>query len=171
MIESREVSMNRRSLLNIATMTVFGLAALPGSAVAQQSGEHKLIPSQDIKWGPAPPSVPTGAQAAFLSGNPSKEGMFAFRLKLPKGYHIPPHTHPKPEIVTALSGTARLGMGTSADHGKAQVLPAGSFFALGPGSARYFFADAGSVVQLYRTGPRAIHYVNPQADPRHQTQQ
>jgi quercetin dioxygenase-like cupin family protein len=48
--------------------------------------------------------------------------MFAFRLKLPKGYHIPPHTHPKPEIVTVLSGTARLGMGTSADHGTCRLL-------------------------------------------------
>src|SRR5262249_10983124 len=51
-----------------------------GGAVAQQSGEHKLIPSQDIKWGPAPPSVPAGAQAAVLYGDPGKEGMFAFRL-------------------------------------------------------------------------------------------
>jgi hypothetical protein len=30
-------------------------------------------------------------------------GLFALRLKLPKGYHIPPHTHPKPEVVTILS--------------------------------------------------------------------
>jgi quercetin dioxygenase-like cupin family protein len=162
--------MNRCSLLNIVTLTVFGLAALPGSAVAQQPGEHKLIPSQDIKWGPAPPSVPAGAQAAVLYGDPGKEGMFAFRLKLPKGYHIPPHTHPKPEIVTVLSGTARLGMGTSADHGKAQVLPAGSFFALDPGSAHYFFADDETVIQLNSTGPWGINYVNPKDDPRQKTQ-
>jgi quercetin dioxygenase-like cupin family protein len=162
--------MNRCSLLNIATMTVFGLAALPGSAIAQQPGEHKLIPSQDIKWGPAPPSVPAGAQAAVLYGDPGKEGMFAFRLKLPKGYHIPPHTHPKPEIVTVLSGTARLGMGTSADHGKAQVLPAVSFFALDPGSAHYFFADDETVIQLNSTGPWGINYINPKDDPRQKTQ-
>jgi hypothetical protein len=28
-------------------------------------------------------------------------------LKVPRGYHIAPHTHPKPEIDTELSGTAR----------------------------------------------------------------
>src|SRR6266702_1977950 len=123
--------MNRRHLLNIAAMTVFGLAALPSIAVGQMD-EHKLIAPQDIKWGPAPPSVPPGAQAAVLYGDPGKEGMFAFRLKLPKDYHIAPHTHPKPEVVTVISGTARLGMGTNADRGKAQVLPAGSFFVMSP---------------------------------------
>lgn len=47
-----------------------------------------------------------GRSAAVLYTDPSKDGMFAFRLKVPKDYHIPPHTHPKPEIVTVLSGTA-----------------------------------------------------------------
>jgi len=157
--------MNRNHLLNIAAITVFGLAALPGSAVGQMD-EHKLITPQDIKWGPAPPSVPPGAQAAVLYGDPGKEGMFAFRLKMPKDYHIAPHTHPKPEIVTVISGAARLGMGTTADRGKAQVLPAGSFFALSPGSAHYFFADEDAVIQLNSTGPWGIDYVNAKDDPR-----
>jgi len=137
---------------------------------AQAMAEHKLIPPQDVKWGPAPPSVPPGAQAAVLYGDPGKEGTFAFRLKLPKDYQIPPHTHPKPEIVTVLSGTARLGMGATADRGKAQVLPAGSFFALEPGSPHYFFADEDTVIQLNSTGPWGITYVNPKDDPRQKTQ-
>ena len=68
--------------------------------------------------GAAPASVPKSAQAAAIYGDPSKEGLFALRLKLPKGYHIPPHTHPKPELVTVLSGTLRLGEGATADQGK-----------------------------------------------------
>ena len=163
--------MNRSSLLNIAAILAVGFAAgLPAGSVGQHAGEHKLIAPQDIKWGPAPPSVPPGAQAAVLYGDPGKEGMFAFRLKVPKDYHIAPHTHPKPEIVTVLSGTARLGMGTTADRDKAQVLPAGSFFALTPDSAHYFFADEETVIQLNSTGPWGINYVNPKDDPRQKTQ-
>ena len=56
--------MNRHTLFNIAAMTAIGLAALAGSAVSQETGEHKLISPEDIKWGPAPPSLPPGAQAA-----------------------------------------------------------------------------------------------------------
>ena len=162
--------MNRHTLLNMSAMTAIGLLALAGSAIGQEAGEHKLIPPQDIKWGPAPSSLPSGAQAAVLYGDPTKEGLFVFRLKVSQGYHIAPHTHPKPELVTVLSGTARLGMGATADHDTARVLPAGSFFALPPGSAHYFFADEDTIVQLNSTGPWGINYINPKDDPRPKTQ-
>ena len=137
--------------------------ALPAMA---QTMDHQLLAPNDMKWGKGPPSVPAGAEAVVLYGDLSKEGMFAFRLKLPKDYHIPPHTHPKPEIVTVLSGTVRLGMGDKADRAKAQVLPAGSFFALSPGSTHYFYADTDTVIQLNSTGPWGITYVNEKDDPR-----
>jgi quercetin dioxygenase-like cupin family protein len=145
---------------------ISSMVAITGLACTAMADEHAVIAAQDIKWGPAPASVPPGAQAAVLYGDPGKEGMFAFRLKVPKGYHIAPHTHPKPEIVTVLSGTVRLGMGTTPDHDKAQVLPAGSFFALTPGSAHYFYADEETVIQLNSTGPWGINYVNAKDDPR-----
>jgi quercetin dioxygenase-like cupin family protein len=91
-------------------------------------------------------------------------------LKLPKDYAIPPHTHPKPEIVTVLSGTVRLGMGDAADRSKAQPLPAGSFFALSPGMAHFVFFDEDTVIQLNSTGPWGLSYVNPKDDPRQKTQ-
>ena len=161
--------MNRGSFVVIIAVTAFGLAMLGGS-VAQQSGEHVMLAPQDIKWGTAPPVLPAGAQAAVLYGDPAQDILFAFRLKMPKGYHIPPHTHPKPEVVTVLSGTARLGMGATADHDKTQVLPAGSFFALSPGSAHYFYADEETAIQLNTVGPWGINYINPKDDPRQRTQ-
>lgn len=142
------------------------VAAAVAFTAAAQSMDHQLLAPKDIKWGKGPPSIPPGAEAAVLYGDLGKEGLFVFRLKLPKDYHIPPHTHPKPEIVTVLSGTARLGIGTTADRSKAQVLPAGSFFALSPGHAHYFFADEDTVIQLNSTGPWGITYVNPKDDPR-----
>jgi quercetin dioxygenase-like cupin family protein len=92
--------------------------------------------------------------------------LFAFRLKVPRGYHIPPHTHPKPEVVTVISGTFRLGMGEKADKAKAQVLPAGSFFALPPGMAHFAYADEDTVIQINSNGPWGLTYVNPADDPR-----
>jgi quercetin dioxygenase-like cupin family protein len=154
----------------IAFSVVVLSAIAAGALAAGTMGEHGIVPPQEIKWGPAPASIPAGAEAAVLYGDPGKDGLFALRLRMPAGYHIPPHTHPKPEIVTVISGTFRLGMGETASEDKGQALPAGSFFALEPGMAHYAFADEDTVIQLNSTGPWALTYVNPADDPRQQTQ-
>ena len=92
-----------KSISSAAMSALVGaLACCLTPAVAMD--EHKVLTPNDVKWGPAPASVPKGAQAAGIYGDASKEGLFALRLKLPKGYHIPPHTHPKPELVTVFLG-------------------------------------------------------------------
>ncbi|MPZ34302.1 MAG: cupin domain-containing protein [Rhodospirillales bacterium] len=146
-----------------------GLVAATSVALAPPAHtmeETKIVPVEEIKWGPAPPSIPPGAQVAVLYGDPGKEGLFALRLKLPKGYHIPPHTHPKPEVVTVVSGAFRFGMGEAADRAKAQPLAAGSLFACSPGMPHFVFADEDTVIQLNSNGPWGITYVNPKDDPR-----
>jgi quercetin dioxygenase-like cupin family protein len=151
-----------RSLLISGTM----LAALVCGSPVRAADDHKVLTPDEIKWGPAPPSIPKGAQAAAIYGDPSKDELFALRLKLPKGYHIPPHTHPKPEVVTILSGTLRLGQGATAEQSKAKPLPAGSFFAMTPGMQHYVYADEDTVLQLNSTGPWGLTYVNEKDDPR-----
>jgi hypothetical protein len=69
-----------------------------------------------------------------LYGDPAQEGMFALRIKAPKGYAIPPHTHPKPEVITVISGKFGLGMGQKADRAGTESLPAGSFSSMPPAS-------------------------------------
>jgi quercetin dioxygenase-like cupin family protein len=157
------------------TCLLVGAALALSTAVRSQPGlaeepAHKIITTDAVEWKAAPASLPAGAQAAVLYGDPAKDGLFAMRLKLPAGYHIPPHTHPKPEVVTVISGTARLGMGETADQEKAQRLPAGSFFALPPGMAHYAFTDEETVIQLNSFGPWAINYVRQEDDPRKKTQ-
>lgn len=144
-----------------STFAVLALAADPHQSV---------VAPKDIKWAPGPASIPKGAEAAVLFGDPSKEGPFAMRLKMPKGYRIAPHSHPKPEVVTVISGTFRIGMGDTADPGKAQALPAGGFFAFPPGMTHFASVDEETVVQVNSTGPWSINYVNPKDDPRKQTQ-
>ena len=144
------------------------IAAAGGPARA--ADEHTIISAQEIKWAAGPPSIPAGAEAAVLYGNPGKEGLFSLRLKMPKGYHIPPHTHPKPEVVTVISGSFRLGMGEKAEAGKGRALPAGSFLALPPGMAHFAYADEDTVIQLNSTGPWSLTYINPADDPRSKKQ-
>lgn len=149
-------------LVGIGALTAI-IAPLSPSLAAD---DHTIVTPSDIKWGAAPTSVPKGAEAAVLYGDPTKDGPFSMRLKMPAGYHIPPHTHPKPEIVTVISGTFQLGDGATADKSKAKSLPAGSFVALPPGMQHYAYADQEAVIQLNSIGPWGIAYVNEKDDPR-----
>jgi quercetin dioxygenase-like cupin family protein len=144
-------------------------ASIPLAVPAIAADDHRIVTPQEIRWSPGPPSLPKGAEYAVLFGDPSKEGLFAMRLKFPKGYRIPPHSHPKPEVVTVISGTFRIGMGEVPDPGKAQELPAGGLFAFPAGMAHYAAAEDDTIVQLNSTGPWGVNYVNPKDDPR-QTQ-
>ena len=143
-------------------------AALCGAATC--GGRTRRHEAQRREMGRGPALGAQGRGSGSDLRRPGKEGLFALRLKLPKGYHIPPHTHPKPEVVTVLSGTLRLGMGNTADQAKAEALPAGSFFAMEPGMAHYVYADEDTVLQLNSTGPWGLTYVNQKDDPRQKTQ-
>ncbi|RUX92278.1 cupin domain-containing protein, partial [Mesorhizobium sp. M7D.F.Ca.US.004.01.2.1] len=57
------------------------------------------INADEIKWGPAPAVLPAGAQIAVVAGDPSKDGIYVLRLKMPAGYKIPAHNHPTSEYV------------------------------------------------------------------------
>jgi quercetin dioxygenase-like cupin family protein len=160
--------MKRTSL--VATLAVGAIAGLVPTASSLATEDHKVLTAQEVKWSPAPPSLPKGAEIAVLFGDPSKDGLFAMRLKFPKGYQIAPHSHPKPEVVTVISGTFRIGMGDTADAGKAKPLPAGGFFAFAPGMTHFASTDEETIVQINSTGPWGLTYVNPKDDPRQKTQ-
>lgn len=146
------------------------LLAATGASSADTMGGHTIVSPEEVKWGPGPASIPPGTEAAVLYGDPSKAELFALRLKMPAGYAIPAHWHPKPEIVTVVSGTFLLGMGETADRDKARALPAGSFLALAPKMAHFAYAEGETVIQLNSTGPWSLTYVNPKDDPRQKTQ-
>jgi quercetin dioxygenase-like cupin family protein len=148
------------------TSSVILLGALTFAAPAIAADEHKVFTPSEVAWGPGPPSMPKGAQAVTLYGDASKEDLFVLRIKFPAGFHMPPHSHPKPEVVTVISGTFRLGNGETADKSKTKALPAGSFSAMSPGMKHYAYFDEETVVQVNTTGPWGITYVNEKDDPR-----
>jgi anti-sigma factor ChrR (cupin superfamily) len=120
----------------------------------------------DLKWQDGPASLPPGAKFAVLEGDPTKPGPFVFRVKVPDGYKIPPHTHPKPERVTVVSGTFHLGMGDEFDATKTEALPAGTYGTWPKGMKHFVMVKGETVVQFHGDGPWVIEYVNPADDPR-----
>ncbi len=145
-------------------------AALLGAHTQPRATEphHTVVAADTVKWGPAPPSLPPGAQAAALLGSPAKEGPFVLRLKLPAGFLIPPHRHSKDEFVTVISGRVAFGTGASVDRGSLKPLPAASFIHLPGGMAHYAWAEVESVVQINGVGPFDVVYIDPKDDPRKQ---
>lgn len=138
-----------------------------GVAWAQHgAAHHRILTPVQMKWGAGPPSLPPGARAVVLYGDPTKEGLFVMRLRFPAGYRIPAHTHPRPEILTVVSGVLHLGTGENPATATTRALPAGSFFALEPGTVHFARTRQPTVVQLSSTGPWTINYVNPADDPR-----
>ena len=143
------------------------LIAAPASSTGENGHPaHRILAVENVAWVAGPASLQPGAQAAVLYGDPSKDGVFVMRLKLPAGFRIAPHTHPRPEILTVISGAFHIGMGTHADSAKAQRLAAGGFFAFDPGLAHFAHVEEETVVQLSSTGPWTINYLNPADDPR-----
>jgi len=140
------------------------LLLVSGAAVSQ---DHKVqtFTADTITWGPAPPVLPKGAEAAVLSGDAGKAGPFTIRLKVPAGYKIPAHNHPTYEAVTVISGNFNIGMGDKLDEAKAEKLTAGGFVDLPANMNHFVFADTESIVQISSEGPFAINYANPADDP------
>ncbi|TVQ59810.1 MAG: cupin domain-containing protein [Rhodobacteraceae bacterium] len=143
------------------------IAAVALSApLALAKDEHVLIEHDAFDYVAGPASLDEGAEYAVLYGDPGSEGVFAMRLRLPDGYHIAPHHHTQPEIVTVISGAFRLGMGPDADPDETTTLEPGGFFAYPPGMVHYAYAEGETVIQLNSVGPWTITYVHDDDDPR-----
>jgi len=126
----------------------------------------ELFPADGIKWIDGPPSLPKGAKFAVLEGDPTKKGPFVFRVRAPDGYRIPPHTHPKTERVTVISGTFNIGMGDTFDAKAAQAMPQGAYGHWPAGMKHFVWVKGETIVQFHGDGPWTINYVNPADDPR-----
>ena len=146
----------------------FGVAAILGPATQVQATEthHTVVSGDAVNWGPAPPSLPPGAQAASLLGSPAKEGPFVLRLKFPAGFIVPPHRHSKDEFVTVISGKFAIASGEKVDRASLKSLPPASFVHLPAGMPHYAWAEAETVVQINGMGPFDVKYVDPKDDPR-----
>jgi quercetin dioxygenase-like cupin family protein len=138
------------------SLVSFGLLLIPAALAAQDT---------PLKWGPAPPVFPKGAQMAVVSGDPGKPAMFTIQLSMPDGYKIPPHFHPTDESVEVKAGTFLVGMGDAFDLKQAKAMKLGDKGSV-PANAHHFGqAQGATTVQVTAMGPFAMSYVNPADDP------
>jgi len=164
-----------------ATVIVLAAAAAiaagaTGAQTAQQAApaakpaaaaEHVMVAASDVKWGPAPPSLPPGAQMAALDGDPSVAGKpFVIRAKFPDGYRVAPHWHPTEENLVVLSGSFSLGTGDTFNEGTMMALAPGGYAKMPKEVHHYAMAKGETVIQIHGTGPFVVTYVNPKDDPR-----
>ena len=141
---------------------ILALAALMSSACL---ADNMPVNADGLKWGPAPPVLPKGAQIAVLYGDTFKDGLYFFRLKMPANYKIPAHNHPTSEYVTVVSGKFHIGMGDRLDDKNGVELRAGGFGEAPAHMNHYAWTSDETVVQVHGQGPFAITYVNPADDP------
>ena len=125
-----------------------------------------LFKPDQIQWRDGPPSLLPGAKMAILEGDPAKEGFFTMRLKLPDGYRVLPHWHPRTERLTIIQGIVNLGTGDRFDTAATQTLPAGAYSSMPPKMTHFAWMRGETILQLSSIGPWEVVYVNPTDDPR-----
>ena len=131
---------------------VFAFLAPVGGTIAAQAAEGAILAPEQLSWAPAQ-GLPPGAQVAVLSGDPSKSGAFVVRFKFPAGYEVPTHSHPTDELLTIISGKARMAFGEKADAVHAKPLVAAAFTTLPAGAWHRLWVDEETVIELHSSGP------------------
>jgi quercetin dioxygenase-like cupin family protein len=158
----------RLALVAAAALAVWTGVQAEGEKGKIHDGDknHVVVRPDDVKWLPAPPGLPAGAQVAVLTGNPTKAEPYVLRVKLPDGYKVPPHWHPTDENVTVIKGTLMVGKGEKFSAGASEALPAGSFARMPTGMRHFAWTKGDTILQVHGVGPFEIIYVNAADDPR-----
>ena len=153
--------------MNRCSITVICFAVFMTVGLFSADAADPVFQSLDqVKWGPAPPALPAGAQSAALSGDPMTDSPFVLIVKFPANYRVAAHSHPKDENVTVISGTLFMGMGDKLDSIGGKALSAGGYAHMPANMNHYVYTEAETVFTVHGQGPVEFKYVNPADDPR-----
>lgn len=148
-----------------------GMATTPpttGGVRRHQPGQamFRATLPEEIDWNPFaafPPSV----RLAVLVGNPSQEGPYMIRVKVPGGVKLMPHRHPEDRIYTVISGVFYIGLGDEFDAEKLEAYPPGAVIILPGNTSHFHWAKSGEyITQVTAIGPLGLEYIHAQDDPR-----
>lgn len=149
----------------IAVLIALLMSSSPGDGLAQDQGGSMQEPSANVLYEGAalPWSEPSGGvRSAALYGSPQAEGEdFTFRLEVPDGFEMAPHTHPVAEHMTVLSGRFFVGVGETFDREAAVAYGPGSYVVIAAEVPAYMWAEGPTVVQVHGTGPLITNFLTP----------
>jgi hypothetical protein len=147
-------------------MKKFVIVTVAAMLAASTAAQAKTKPAA-LKWGDAPPALPAGAKMAVVSGDPSKEGQFVVRVKMPAGYAVPPHHHPADEMVRVKSGgPLSYGTGDNFDRTRFGTLEKDYHVTMMANMNHYVWTSTPTEIEVSGMGPFQITYVDPKDDPR-----
>jgi quercetin dioxygenase-like cupin family protein len=156
-------------LLSAGLLCASALHAQPTNPAAAVLKSDIMLTPEDIKWGKCPPVLPAGASCAVIEGAlAAPDALFAYRLKMPDNYRVPPHFHPADEHLVVISGTFNLGHGGKLNLDASRPMTAGSFIVLPKGMHHFAWTKGETIVQVYAIGPWGLTYVDTRDDPRNQ---
>ncbi|MGH8103761.1 MAG: cupin domain-containing protein, partial [bacterium] len=141
-------------------MAVALSAGVASDVRAAELDSHVAVTAAEVQWKDSTNPLLPNVQLSVLDGDPTKEGPFVMRIKVPAKYKIPPHWHPADERVTVISGEFNVGTGDIFDMNAAKMLPAGSFMHMPTGVHHFAFTRVEAVIQLNGIGPWKLVPVN-----------
>ena len=112
-----------------------------------------------MPFGPGPASVPFECAMAVLEGSPRTPGLFTIRLRTEEPWVMPPHSHPRAERVTVISGRIHVGFGDTVDKAASQEFTAGDYYVNAPGAVHFVWTDDPVEIQITGLGPWEVHPV------------
>ncbi len=140
------------------TISLWALLAL-GSAATVAAQNPVPLDTGIAPWVPAPGQP--GRASQKLLGDKRNPGLFIERVKFPKGFRAPSHTHTIDGYVTIISGEFTVGFGTVVDSSQVIRVKAGGYIVLPAGVPHYEWFDEDTIEQVTGVGPFATTIVNP----------
>ncbi len=139
--------------MRVRVLSLFPLVIL-ATAVAQATRAQSQVPegvvaltTEQFDW----QDSPVGWEMAVLYGDMRSNDYSVVRLRLPRNWDAPSHTHERTEleVVRVLSGTMLLAFGEDATRGVALAYGPGSFIVYPAGTtSRMFTRDEVVVVEV-----------------------
>jgi quercetin dioxygenase-like cupin family protein len=137
----------------------------PSATSFTKVGGQLLVRAKNIRWSPAPATLPVGAKAALLQGDPNEAGRYVIRVQLPPNYKIPFHAYTNAMDVTVVSGTLYVANTATFDKKRAFAIKPGDFYHLPAGAPQFTYTKGETVLEIHGDGPLKLSYTSPTDDP------